>query len=697
MKRVASMTLLAAVLTAAMPAAAVERIQLQARSIEQPLAQGGMITAREVTATLRLPGNGRSRIEIEVPRLDLPAEFSEHTGALSRIRLQCDNPVIHEPEFSCPQLALQLRAERLPPLSLRARAALRSDTGHAEAAGVVPDVAGSTLSFDARINARGLEAGFTLPAVQAAALRELAAPWVAVPEDLQLEGSADFSARIAQHADSMRVAVSMNLSDAGFQNADYTWIGEKIAARLTASTDLAATPMPLDVQIAGTGGQFLGGVVLLDFTRNPLQMTLQGHSDGERLTIDALHWEQKDLATLAGNARIALSPFAVQQAEVQLEQLKFPDAYSSYMQLLLTTTPLNQLQATGAASGRVLIADNMPVAADLRITDLAFSDEAQQLEVTGVNGDLHWTDGAAGPPRPSFLAWESSRGWGIQGATTRIDFATSSRNFQLLRPARLPFFDGALLINTLRVQDIGLPQMEGDFDAVIEPISVRPIALAMGWPEFSGQLSGRIPGLAYRNGVLTLSGNVEADVFDGRVIASNLSVNQPFSAWPRLHADITARNLDLDLITRTFEFGSITGRLDVDLLNLETFNWSPTAFDLRMATPPGDRSRRRISQRAVQNLSSIGGGGGGVAAALQSGALRFFDEFRYARLGISCRLRNDVCQMDGVGRAGTGFYIVRGSGLPRIDIIGNEHRVDWPRLVSQVSTALENTSGVVVD
>ena len=53
--------------------------------------------------------------------------------------------------------------------------------------------------------------------------------------------------------------------------------------------------------------------------------------------------------------------------------------------------------------------------------------------------------------------------------------------------------------------------------------------------------------------------------------------------------------------------------------------------------------------------------------------------------------------MDGVGPAGTGYYIVQGSGVPRINILGNEHRVDWPRLVAQISTALSSSDGLVIN
>ncbi|MEO8316509.1 MAG: hypothetical protein ABI645_17150, partial [Pseudomonadota bacterium] len=110
--------------------------------------------------------------------------------------------------------------------------------------------------------------------------------------------------------------------------------------------------------------------------------------------------------------------------------------------------------------------------------------------------------------------------------------------------------------------------------------------------------------------------------------------------------------------------------------------------------PKGDKSKHRISQRAVQNLSDIGGGGGGVAAALQSGALKFFDDFGYDRIGLTCRLRNDICQMSGAGPVGSGFYIVKGQGLPRIDIIGNNHLVDWPVFASRVGDAIRNPGNI---
>jgi hypothetical protein len=73
--------------------------------------------------------------------------------------------------------------------------------------------------------------------------------------------------------------------------------------------------------------------------------------------------------------------------------------------------------------------------------------------------------------------------------------------------------------------------------------------------------------------------------------------------------------------------------------------------------------------------------------ALQSGVLRFFDDYSYEKLGITCKLVGDICEMSGIEPAGVGYYIVKGSGIPRIDIVGSAGRVNWNSLLSSISTA----------
>src|SRR5690606_3458274 len=144
----------------------------------------------------------------------------------------------------------------------------------------------------------------------------------------------------------------------------------------------------------------------------------------------------------------------------------------------------------------------------------------------------------------------------------------------------------------------------------------QQLSRAFGWPEFGGQLGGEISRLRLRDGVISLGTTLHAQVFDGEVSISDLRLEEPFGQWPRLQASIGLQNLDLELLTSACSFGRITGRLSGAVDGLQLFNWTPVAFDARFYTPLDDRSRHRISQRAVENIGSMGGGSAGITAAL---------------------------------------------------------------------------------
>ncbi|MEK7874686.1 MAG: hypothetical protein AAB325_00630, partial [Pseudomonadota bacterium] len=175
-------------------------------------------------------------------------------------------------------------------------------------------------------------------------------------------------------------------------------------------------------------------------------------------------------------------------------------------------------------------------------------------------------------------------------------------------------------------------------------------------------------------------------VFDGTVVAQNLVLESPFGKVPRLTADVDMRNLDLDLLTRTFSFGNITGRVDAQVKALELVNWEPVHFDARIASSAGEYPRR-ISQAAVQNISALGGAG--AAAAIQRSFLRFFETFGYSALGLSCRLESGVCRMGGIEHVPQGYVIVKGGGIPAINVLGYNRNVGWRELIERLKRVTE--------
>ena len=193
--------------------------------------------------------------------------------------------------------------------------------------------------------------------------------------------------------------------------------------------------------------------------------------------------------------------------------------------------------------------------------------------------------------------------------------------------------------------------------------------------------------------MLTLDVGLVMQVFGGSVSLSELVMERPFGVAPTLSADIAIEDIDMEPMTAAFGFGAITGRLDGRIANLRMVDWSPVAFDARLLTDPAWKGRRRISQRAVEDISKVGGAG--LVAGLQTQVLKLFDDFGYARIGLGCRLRDNVCAMEGVSSAGDGYTIVEGSGLPRIQVVGFWRRVDWPTLVDRLEAATAGQAPVI--
>jgi hypothetical protein len=176
-------------------------------------------------------------------------------------------------------------------------------------------------------------------------------------------------------------------------------------------------------------------------------------------------------------------------------------------------------------------------------------------------------------------------------------------------------------------------------------------------------------------------------LFDGDVRFSALSMERPFGVAPSLSADIDFEGLDLLRLTEVLDFGSITGRLDGQVHALRLVDWTPVAFDAEMHSVRRGGTKQRISQRAVQNISSVGDSS--FVGSLQGRLIGLFDDFGYSRLGISCRLANEVCEMGGLpgslrSQAANSFTIVEGAGLPRLDVVGFNREVDWPTLVERI-------------
>ncbi len=663
---------------------AIDAIELEARSIT-------VAGARLKGATLRLDlprseSDRALRSEFRARRVDLGGTL----GGWRTLTLRCADTHLDEPQFGCAAATLTgaSTGALLPSLAVRASLGWNLDTGALTTRGRWQLRDAIAVQFAAQQDARGWRGSAKLQDASLAALRDWLGAQAGLPADLAVEGrvSATLDVRGGERVE--QGIATVTLAGLNFGNEAGTVVGENVALSLTARADPQRGQRALNVTLDSNSGQALFGPALLDLARHPLTLRARGEWRDDSIELFDVAATQRDLSDLRATAIVALVPaLLLREADIELRDLRLPQAYTAYAQIALAATDFGTLDTRGRITGSARIRDGALVGADARLLGLEIEDTRGKFTMTNLRGNLHWA-AAGAPVEPSVLTWTAGSAYGLSGDGARLEFIAQGTSIALSKPARLPIFDGALIIRTLAADAIGSESPALQFEADIEPISLQQLAPAFGWPALAGRLSGRIPRIDYRDRMLTVAGDVEARVFGGRIVGSNLRLQDPLGPWPRLFADVRAFDLDLAAVTQTFSIGSITGRLEGHLLGLELFNWSPVAFDALFQTPPGDRGRHRISARAVGNLSNIGGGGGGVVSALQSGAFKLFDEYDYERVGLRCRLANDVCLMSGIEPSGAGYYIMKGKGLPHIDIIGNAGRVSWPQLVGQIATQM---------
>ena len=674
---------------------AIDRVILQVGQIS---AAG--VQAKNATMTLDVSPSQPSSsptLEVRAEQLRLNATGTTYDS----VDILCANLLIKEPRYACNEGSVSARGGPTGQVAMTASFSYDSSTRAIAASGSGLRLAGAPTRFAGTLQADTWSLSAEGQGLNLAAARELAQPWLPLPPGNVLGGHVGFqlaaTGRLdaARRPDGIRAHLSAHTANLNYSNQTGTAVGQNLATTLDVTVASERGKVASNVELQTFGGQVLAGTVLMDFGRNPLKLSTHMESNAQTLNLTDIHIGQADLLDAEGSVLLARKPLTVTRAHFDVQRLDLGAAYRSFLQIALATTDLGALNVGGRATGELDIANDAVSRVNTTLQNVSMADSTARLSLANANGELHWTADSSVTPEPSQLSWSSSSFYGLMGGPVQLAFSTRGAEFVLAANTRLPIFDGALVIHTLALRRLGAPNAELDFDAHLEPISMPLLSRAFGWPILSGQLAGQIPGVTYRDHVLAVQGDLSAHVFDGTLVGSHIELRDPLGPWPRLYADVAARRLDLDLLTHTFSIGSISGRLDADIRGLELFKWVPVAFDARLQTTPGDTSRHLISQKAVTSISSVGGGGGGVAATLQSGVLKFFDQFHYDRIGIRCQLSDEVCLMSGLEPARSGYYLVKGRGLPRIDIIGNAGRVDWTQLVGQIAAGMRSQNILV--
>jgi hypothetical protein len=534
--------------------------------------------------------------------------------------------------------------------------------------------------------------GEALPVAAIAALAGIDRP----DSSLQIQsGVASGTVSWVSRADAGQLSADLRLSAFGFSDAAGLNAGEDVALDLSIEASREDGPWKYRLASSVKGGQVYFDPVFIDAGAAPIGAQASGTwaADTKRLDMDAFRVRHEGIAALAGRAALRLEEAGprLEALAVETETVALEPLHATYVKPWLVDSAFAGLEIKGDMDATLAWRHGGPAKASVRFSDLDLDDRQARFGVLGVDGEINWRD--VGTAKPTRLSWQGAHFYRIDLGGGAMQGQLSGSRFRLTAPVSLPLLGGALQIGELEADGLGVGRAAAwKFSGELTPISLEELTNRLAWPPFSGSVSGVIPAVRYANDEVSVDGTLSMRAFDGHLEIGRLKLEQPFGVIPRATADVVVTDLSLDALTRTFSFGSIQGRLSGRVRDLVLENWRPAAFEAEFSTPEDDTSRHRISQRAVENLARLGGAG----RVLSSTLLRFLQSFSYERLGMSCRLRNGVCEMGGVEPAERGYYIVKGGGLPpRIDVFGFNTRVDWNTLVERLKAVTRADQAVI--
>lgn len=495
----------------------------------------------------------------------------------------------------------------------------------------------------------------------------------------------------------LRIDGPLRVAGLGLETRDASIAAEGLGADLRLDYRIDGPVQRIGVDGHLLGGEWLAGNTYVSLPKTPVRLGIDAIGDGQGWRLPRILWQDGGSLSMQGAAELApdggLRALSVDAGSEDLSPI-----VGRYLSGWLGAFGLGDLRMQGTLRTRLQVDARGVQGFEATFAKLDLADANGRFRFDGLDGALRFSGGA---PVDSALSWRAGQLYGLDFGASELPLRSAGGGIGLRAPIAIPAVGGQIRFDHFDLRPpSGADGLRANFGLGLDALDIGVLARKLGWPAFRGTLSGTIPDARYLDDRLVFEGGLEMRMFDGRVQVSSLAMERPFGVAPSLSADLEIDDLDLLAVTEVFDFGSISGRLDGRIAGLRLIDWNATAFDAQLRTQARRGVRQRISQRAVQSISSVGDAS--FITSLQGRLIGYFDDFGYRRIGVSCRLHNEVCTMGGLEASGSGsdsggFTIVQGAGIPRLDVVGFNRQVDWPTLVERLAAVGKGELSPVVE
>jgi len=497
-----------------------------------------------------------------------------------------------------------------------------------------------------------------------------------------------------------QVKAKLSFDDLVFQNKDGSIMGEKVSLStgIQGAVDLKRSRMTFAADIDAQAGEALYDRYYLNLKKNSIVASCNGTCDLQKRLIELsrLRFDLTGILPLEIQGFLKQGPSkANADVTVILPKVPLTPIVHHFLQEPYKTEKpfLTTLETEGTVSAQFRIngsQDAWQVKGRLGWIGGNFSLPEKGIAIEGILVDIPvwYRTGVAKTPVKTLsgkLEVESITLPLLPKQPLNILLDTGPNRISVESPTVIQVPGGDLCLGSVQVEKLFGPDLTVQTRLEFDEIKLQPLLSKIWMRPLSGALTGTLNPIRYKNHAVTTRGELKAEVFEGKIILSDLGASGIFTSAPVFRLNVKLEDLLLSQMTTDTAFGKIEGVLKGHLRDFEIAYGQPQRFNLLLETVQKKGISQKISVKAVENISQIGGGQSpfmGLAGAFVS----FFKKFPYEKIGIQANLENDVFTVNGTIREGGTEYLVKRGSFSGVNVVNQntDNRISFKDMVKRI-------------
>jgi hypothetical protein len=513
-----------------------------------------------------------------------------------------------------------------------------------------------------------------------------------IPEsvmELEPRGHFDFDIRTSQSPRSMEewnVSSTLNLSGGGFHNPSFTFASEALHQKivLEGKYNLTNQFMTFSADVDLSTGESLWNEYYVDWSQSPFRMKISGVYHMPLRKLDDLSIETSLFSEGKINVKgsISFQDSSLFDLRIFASKLNLGSLYA----FLSQGKPIEEytLDLGGETEAQVRLRQekgSLSLEGQFGIKDGSIKNEDKKLLIDGMQVEIPFCyenpiqkNGGENPVlRKGYFSVNTFESPSLSIAPFKLEFH-AGKNMFILEPLTLDVFGGkATLGESVFSIDPEIPNINGTLSLSLNGLDLSKLPVQPEKFSLSGTVRADFPRIVLSPDEIFTEGEAEVKMFDTSIFVENIKITKPFTKNRTISCDVKFDDLNLEKLTDSIPFGRVTGILRGEIKDLAFSYGQPESFILSLESIEEKRVPQKFSLGAVRDLSIISSGEDSSLTS-NKGLTRFVSEFGYAKIGISCSLKNDIFTLNGTIREKGVEYLVKRSWLFGISVVNKKTR-----------------------